>query len=154
MKYHFVLKGGAISIDQVITHEQAADILHSFVLSVPDEEEEVTEEDLDASIDAIVADDKPTKKYKKHKADRKPATCGNCGETGHRKTTCPKDNEPTDPKEEAGDALSEEDYRAVLECKSDGLTSRETADQLELNRREVNVAFGTKIYESYLQTRK
>ena len=153
MKYHFVLEGGAISIDLNITHEQAADILQSFVLSVPDEEEEVSEEDLDASIEEIVKEDKPTKKYKKRK-ERKPMSCSNCGEPGHTKPTCPKDNEPEDPVEDTGEPLSEEDYRAVLECKSDGLTSKETADQLELNRREVNVAFGTNLYESYLGVRK
>lgn len=150
MKYEFTLKGGAISIDQVITHEQAADILHSFVLSVPDEEE-VTEEDLDASIEEIIKEEKTTKKYKKHKKGRKPPHCGNCGETGHLKTTCPKDNEP---QEEPADALTEEEYRSVMECKKDGLTSKEAATNLEFNSREVNVAFGTNLYESYLQVRK
>lgn len=86
---------------------------------------------------------------KTYKKSGKVRTCGACGKPGHRRDNCGKE----EPAEISTDPLSEAEFRSVKECKDDGMASKATADELELNMREVNIAFGSYDYDNYLKSR-
>ena len=141
MSYEFVLKGPLVSLDVTITNEQAADIMHSYMLSAADEEpEEEIEEDVKEAAPA---------KARVYKL-KKPRQCSKCHKAGHIARTCPENQEKVF---EQADPLTQQEFDNVKECKQDGLNSKSTAEALGFNSQEVNSAFGSSDYEHYLENR-
>ncbi len=143
-----------INLDIEITNEQAGIILNALIGSVEDEEKE--EDPLAVLISKKDVEDKTTPTFQSHKnkKGRKQNACSMCGTPGHRVTTCPKskNKEPVVPKAEA---LTSEEYDSVMESKNqEGMLSKDTANTLGLNIREVNAAYGSVGYANYLAIRK
>ncbi len=90
---------------------------------------------------------------------RKPPTCSNCGKVGHRSHLCPNDKKSPEVEEIDEDAAVENgaldrmQFTQVKDLKHQEMSAKEISEELDVDRTEVQHAFGALTYEGYLKLR-